>query len=348
MQQAQHVNYARLKWLTQHLLGRRVAALLPDRAHVPEPKALSEAGPVIPIEKRKDLSPEEFRRVYLRRGVPVVFQGAARHWNCVHNWSLDWLSETYGDDTIHLIDAAPQNILDIEYASAETTLGSMLEALREDPIKNYSRFNRLLYEHPELKADLDLKWLKACRNHFASGQTLQVFIGGAGSKTHLHAAAEHNLFTQVFGRKHWILYPPSYDGVLRPPVHRTPYFHSPFDPENPDWEHFPELQSLPRWECTLEAGDILFNPPSWWHYVSNPTDSIGIGFRWFAAQAFQVDWCQALLTLLAVNPPIWSASLNRDNFPKIFAAMQGKAEKQASKKASKKTAISSRTSKPHD
>ena len=49
------------------------------------------------------------------------------------------------------------------------------------------------------------------RNKISSGKTFQVFIGGKGSKTTLHCATENNLFTQVFGEKHWYLYPPKND-----------------------------------------------------------------------------------------------------------------------------------------
>ena len=27
---------------------------------------------------------------------------------------------------------------------------------------------------------------------------------------------------------------------------------------------------------------MLFNPPSWWHHVTNLENSIGVGFRWFS------------------------------------------------------------------
>lgn len=324
MIQPQNVQNARLKWVTTHIFGKQIAKrLLAPPLLAPTPPS-DMSPPVFQVEKRKDLSLSEFKRIYLAQGIPVIFQGAAKHWPCVKKWSLEWLAQNYSQDEIHLIDAAPENIYEVHYEIEQKSLGQVLTDLKKDPIKNYSRFNRILYQHPELQADLDLPWLLQHRNAFASGKTFQVFIGGAGSKTHLHAAAEHNLFTQVYGKKAWVLYPPSYDGVLRPPVNRTPYFHSPFDPDAPDWNHFPEMQFLPRWECVLEPGDILFNPPSWWHHVNNPTDSIGVGFRWFSTQAFKLDWCQALLTLLAVNPPIWTATLNRDNFPRIFSSMQRK------------------------
>lgn len=280
-------------------------------------------GRVLTIERRKNVSLAEFRRIYLKPGVPVVLQGAARAWPCVQKWTPDYLSEHFGHMPVTLIDAAPQNMSNINYQPEQATLKDVIEQMESAPLKMYSRFNQLLYHFPELVLDFDKSWLLKHRNRVASGQTFQVFIGGNTSKTHLHAASEHNLFTQVYGRKHWILYPPAYDCVLRPPVNRTPYFHSAFDPDHPDFETYPEMQYLDRYECTLEPGDILFNPPSWWHHVTNLSGSIGVGFRWFSPQdAFRLDASQALLTLLATNPPIWTATKYRADFAKIFSLMK--------------------------
>ncbi|MBF2055533.1 MAG: cupin-like domain-containing protein [Candidatus Sericytochromatia bacterium] len=321
-----YVNRYRQLWCKEHLLGAARAQVTEAHAQLQQEilNAVKPRGPgqVHPIEKRKDLSLSEYKRVYLRQGIPVILQGAARQWPCVQHWNPQWLADRYGSDPLTLIDAAPSDLNAIDYQMRHTTLGELIREMDQKPLEKYSRFNRLLYDHPELAEDFDRHWLKQRRNLLCSGQTFQVFIGGKSSKTHLHAAAEHNLFTQVYGRKHWILYPPEYDCVLRPPVNRTPYFHSAYNPDAPDPENFPALQYLDRYEGVLEPGDILFNPPSWWHHVTNLTGSIGVGFRWFAAgDAFRLDWGQALLTLLATNPPIWAAMQHRTDFARIFSYM---------------------------
>src|ERR1700722_10079760 len=55
-------------------------------------------GRIIPMERRKDLSLEEFRNHYMRKGIPVVLEGAAKDWDCVKKWSLDYFKELHGDD----------------------------------------------------------------------------------------------------------------------------------------------------------------------------------------------------------------------------------------------------------
>ena len=140
------------------------------------------------------------------------------------------------------------------------------------------------------------------RNKISSGKTFQVFIGGKGSKTSLHCATENNLFTQVFGEKHWYLYPPKNDFFLNPPITKSPYFYSNFNPEKPDYNKFPAARFLTTFECVLRPGDILFNPPLWWHQVKNLNHSIGVGFRWFSpVNSIKASFTETLMTLLLLN-----------------------------------------------
>ena len=85
---------------------------------------------------------------------------------------------------------------------------------------------------------------------------------------------------------------------------------------------------MQAWECVLEPGDILFNPPSWWHHVTNLSESIGVGFRWFDLfSSTKSSFTQTLLTLFSSNPYIFQAMKNRTDFAKIFEYMNKKNRK---------------------
>ena len=282
-------------------------------------------GALRQIDRVTNISDHELKKNYIDKGIPVVMVGKAKEWDCVKKWSPDWLLENYCDDKVSIFNASIQEMTDVNYSVEETILKDVLNAMKEGDTSKYSRFNRLLYDHPGLIEDFDWKWLYNRRNTISSGKTFQVFIGGKGTRTTLHSASEHNLFTQVYGSKHWYLYPPENDVIFEPPVTRTPYFHSMFDPESPNLEVFPNAKYLQAWECKLEAGDVLFNPPSWWHQVTNLDDSIGVGFRWFnPADSFKMSFMQTLLTFTSTNPPIWMATKNRTDFARIFKYMNKK------------------------
>ena len=280
------------------------------------------------VARVKDISDYNLRNNYINKGIPVVLEGKAKDWLCTKKWSFDWLYANYSNDKVSLFDPVSKDSTLINYDVEETTLKSVLDAVKSGDSSKYSRFNRLLYDHPELLNDFDWKWLYGMRNTISSGKTFQVFIGGKDTKTSLHCASEHNMFTQVYGTKHWFLYPPENDIIFTPPISRSPYFYSKFDPDKPNYKAYPNANFLQTWECELKPGDVLFNPPSWWHQVTNLNDSIGVGFRWFSpADSLKSSFMQTLLTFLATNPSIWTATKNRTDFAKIYKYMGMKTNK---------------------
>ena len=289
----------------------------------PPEGSLTKSVKSIPV--RQGLSDREFQREFVRRGRPVVLKGKANRWRCVQDWSMDWLREHFGGDRVDIFDPLDAAAAEVNYNVESTTLSVVLDAMQRGDVSKYSRFNRLLYDHPELVEHFDWEWLHNMRSAWSSGKTYQVFIGGKGTKTTLHCAGEHNLFTQVHGRKHWFFIEPQADVWLNPPVTRAPYFHSMFNPEEPDHVAYPGMATTQIWECTLEPGDVLFNPPFWWHQVHNLTASIGVGFRWFdLVDNLSSNLTGTALTMMATNPPIWTATKHRTDFAAIFKRMQAK------------------------
>ena len=277
------------------------------------------------IPRVRGLSDKDFQDQYVKRGRPVVMEGKAREWNCVQDWSMSWLRENYGDDEVSIFDPLDSGLSEVSYDVEVTKLAAVLDAMEKGDVSKYSRFNRLLYDHPELVNDFDWKWLQGMRSSWSSGKTYQVFIGGKGTRTSLHCAGEHNLFTQVHGQKHWYFIEPKADIWLNPPVTRTPYFYSLFDPEEKGFDKHPGMENVQIWECILEPGDVLFNPPFWWHQVKNLTPSIGVGFRWFdIIDNLKANATGTAMTLMSTNPTIWTATKHRTDFSAIFKQMKSK------------------------
>ena len=163
------------------------------------------------VDRVKDISEKNLKQNYISKGIPVVMEGKAKNWKCVKQWSLDWLSANYSKDEVAIFDPLNSGNESINYKVEKTTLKDVIESIKSGDTNKYSRFNRILYDHPELINDFDWKWLYKMRNNISSGKTFQVFIVGKGSQTSLHCATENNLFTQVYGQKHWYLYPPNND-----------------------------------------------------------------------------------------------------------------------------------------
>lgn len=265
-------------------------------------------GKLMPIERRKDLSLKEFKNHYVKKGIPVILEGAANDWACVKKWSLEYFKELHGKDEIVLVDSTS-----VDYNYELTTLADVIDNIRGGGSKYY-RFYPLLVRHPEHIKDFDYKWLQERKSKPALVDAFQVFIGGEGSNSGLHNANQSNLFVQTYGEKKWILYSHYYTTIIDPSPIQNLYRLAPqkketgsFNPFKPDFEKQYELfKYIDGYSVHLKPGDILWNPPFYWHAVQNVTDSIGVGYRWLSPfYSFKISPLYMFLDCFATKPPIW-------------------------------------------
>ncbi len=288
-------------------------------------------GKLIPIERRKDLSLKEFKEHYVRKGIPVVLDGAAKDWDCVKKWSLEYFKELHGKDKIMMV-TDQANMSSYE----TTTLEEVLDNIRGGG-KKYYRFYPLLDHHPEHIKDFDYDWLIKHRTKDAMYDTFQVFIGGKDTVSYLHNANGPNLFVQVYGEKNWILYSHYYTPIIDPDPVRNVYRNAPFrgkdempfDPFIPDYSPPNELYKyIDGISVCLKPGDIFWNPPYYWHTVKNGSDSIGVGYRWAAPlYASKISPLYMFLDFFAIHPPVWvSWKMGRKDNNLVHLAESGKLE----------------------
>jgi hypothetical protein len=261
------------------------------------------------LERRKDLSIEEFKEHYVRKGIPVIMEGAAKDWPCVQKWSLQYFRDLHGQDEIVFVD---QNKIDYPYELI--TLADIIDNIRQGGSKYY-RFYPLLVRHPEHIQDFDYKWLRDRRINPSMVESFQVFMGGKDSYTSLHNANQPNLFVQAHGEKEWIIYPHYYSCVVDPFPIQNLYRSAPgkveagpFNPFEPNFEKpYHLFQYIDGYHVHLKPGDVFWNPPFYWHAVKNATDSIGVGYRWLAPfYSHKISPLYMTLDWFATNPPLWT------------------------------------------
>lgn len=241
-------------------------------------------GKITEVERVTSISMQQLKTKYIDKNIPVVVEGGAKNWDCCKKWSLDYFSELHGEDNVTLVGndsrEAPYEILKLK---------DVIQNIHSENSK-YLRFYPLLTEHPEHLADFDYSYLRGAMGKMSGWEQFQVFIGGKSSKTPVHNAMACNLFIQAYGEKKWILYPPELTAIIDPSpgvnFHRGAPFKSkegPFDPFDANFDAPYHLYRYIDGICVhLRPGDIFYNPPHYWHTVQNPTDSIGIGYRWLS------------------------------------------------------------------
>jgi hypothetical protein len=289
---------------------------------------------IVDVDRVNDISQEDFMNKYVKKGMPLIITGQAKNWDCCKNWSLDYFKELHGTDRIVHI-----NQEDIQTKEVtDTTLANVIEDLKSGN-SSYYRFYPLLKRHPEHLLDFDYKWIRNRRIGKGKSEAFQIFLSGKGGFTPVHNASQNNIFTQVTGEKEWFLYPVQYTCIIDPDPARNLYRNSPtrngvvFDPFKADYSGHDLYQYMDGYKVHLKAGDVFYNPGYMWHTVKNPTESIGVGYRYHTPiRAFMKSPLYLFLELFTFKPPIWKSWRNYDDINMIHLAETGELDKIAKKR----------------
>jgi hypothetical protein len=144
----------------------------------------------------------------------------------------------------------------------------------------YYLLNRDIRERfPELLRDIETPHVLDATKRLVA---INLWVGGAGTKSALHYDSMDNLLVQVQGRKRVMLFPPGEAENLYPAL-RDEYPHiSRANVFACDDGRFPLLAKARRHtgEMTLMPGSALYLPPFWWHAVESLDPSSSVNFWW--------------------------------------------------------------------
>ncbi|XP_069589733.1 tRNA wybutosine-synthesizing protein 5 isoform X3 [Ranitomeya imitator] len=144
-----------------------------------------------------------------------------------------------------------------------------LRSLGEDPRKDIADISK---QFPELAEDIRIPEFFEKDQFFSS-----VFrISSPGLQLWTHYDVMDNLLIQVTGTKRVVLYSPR----------DAPYLYlsgdksEVLDVDNPDLVKYPLFSQARRYECTLQAGDVLFIPALWFHNTVAEEFGVGVNVFW--------------------------------------------------------------------
>lgn len=95
-----------------------------------------------------------------------------------------------------------------------------------------------------------------------------------------HHDRYHNLLAQVVGEKYLRLFDVDQTEQLYPHEDKLLWNTSRVDVESPDLDKFPKFKEAKYCECVLKAGELLYIPPKYWHYVRSLSISFSVSFWW--------------------------------------------------------------------
>lgn len=111
-------------------------------------------------------------------------------------------------------------------------------------------------------------------------RAVNAWLGPARTVTPLHTDPHHNLLCQVLGAKLVLLFAPDQAARLYPFEAGLTTNSSQVDARAPDAARFPTYAAAKGLRCRLDAGQALYIPPGWWHYVESLSPSASVSFWW--------------------------------------------------------------------
>jgi hypothetical protein len=262
-------------------------ALFKDQVKQTERQAAKEV-PALRDDKREvdcfepgSLDSGDLARLFREGLRPVVIRGFAKEHPCVRHWTPEFFLEKYGHFQMWYSDT--------EQFFVEGVLLSdcINSTLRGEKSRTYvENLSDIFNEFPELHDQIGLDKVGAYLEGLASYHKIaQLFIGGPGTGASFHCANELNCFINIYGQKRWTFVHPKYASAMYTTnfnkgifvgslvKHRAPRGF--LEAKQPLYNRVPKLQVV------LDPGDLLINPPWWWHAVDNlGRASIAVATRW--------------------------------------------------------------------
>lgn len=242
------------------------------------------------IERRSNLSYEQFLKEYLIPGKPVILTGVMEDWPAMSKWGAEYFKSTLSNQKVKvavsengMFPSKPEqgwSATDYEQMDFFDYL-NMIEDSKKLEKVYYLQHKSLPDVFPELLNDIQIpKYIKS------PNPTINLWIGSGGNVTPIHYDFSSNFLAQVKGEKKVILFEPSQSRNLYALSVKSKNSNlSPINTINPDFNKHSKYRNIPYYECTIEPGQMLFIPLFWWHWVNtiNRETAISINYWWNGA-----------------------------------------------------------------
>jgi hypothetical protein len=263
------------------------------------------------IERRPDLTQQEFINGYLRSNVPLIVTAATKDWNM--SWDLEHWAERFGEEPVQIYDDL-FTLMDVD------SLSSYLDRFTgEDAEQTLNGPQPYVRWYSKMK-DVDFVWadsvFERISRHWHRPRFLPesnyllpysperpldptkdlfpgrgLFISGKGARTRLHCDpwASDAVLCQLFGSKKIVMFSPG--SVSEKQGHEVTSGGSDSSVEADK----DRMQRSPDFEDILKPNEILYIPHGWYHAVESLTDSVSLTWN-FVHQTTGVHYLRYLMS----------------------------------------------------
>jgi LPS sulfotransferase NodH len=235
------------------------------------------------IERRSDISRDEFRDRYYAANRPVIIQNLMTDWKAIRAWTPDYLKRVVGSQQVEVMTGRNRDLnyeMNSHKHRTQLCFADYIDMVYSGIVTNdyYMVANNRLLERPGAEPLLkDFTAFPEYLDPTSAGNQCFLWFGPAGTVTPLHHDTSNILIAQVMGRKRYRLVRPSEWQC----VYNSTGVYSEVDCENPDLNRHPKFGDATVIDMVLEPGEVLFMPVGWWHWVRALDISMTVSFTNF-------------------------------------------------------------------
>jgi hypothetical protein len=250
------------------------------------------------IERRSNISVEEFQTDYLEQNRPVVITDAMNSWKLFQEFTPNYLKKCYGDQEVQLYDdlfnfseimtlaeyidtycqkedsfAESDAISTVPYVRWYTKLRNYEFSWSDsffEQIKSYWDFPYFLPKENYLLPYTKGKKILSTQDPFP-GKAIFISAKNARTKLHYDPWCSDAVLCQIYGSKKIFMYDPLQKDFLCQDDECV-------DIEKPNYNRFSKFRenNNPLFIDILKQGEIIFVPNNWLHHVTVLNDSISL------------------------------------------------------------------------
>ena len=247
-------------------------------------------GTSLKIERIEKPTKEFFEQYIPTARRPFIITGIAKNWKAYSSWTLDYLSNIFGDNEVK-VSVSKTKVFGGTLKDGFTKMQKSMKfsefadlfSLNNKSTDKYYYLQQNSIPNLFPRLEKDIEFPEYVQKKLLN--SMNFWIGSGGNITPLHCDRSDNLLAQLKGRKQIVLFAPGQTNFLYPfPAYSKIARLSQIDIDRPDFKKFPKFQKAKFSECVLEPGEMLFIPAFWWHQVYSLDNKelplISVNFWW--------------------------------------------------------------------
>jgi hypothetical protein len=219
----------------------------------------------IPVLHANNFTTEDVIRLSKDYTFPVIIRDVLANSSGVAKWpDADWWMENYKDEQI--LCGTFNSVRD------ECTIGDFFTEVKKGNPFYISGASKIFTRNPDLAAMVEDPRIKQIEP--GERVSTQVFMGLKDMGSDIHSAMGVNIFRQMVGSKKWWFIPPSQTPYLKPSINVNGFSsHTNTLVGVGGGEESPWMKKIERYTAVVHPGDLLINPPWFWHGILNQGDA---------------------------------------------------------------------------